>query len=77
MNEEGNQSRTLSMHLHWCVGNTSNVVQLQATQQPFVSRAVLKTFLASLIRKQHEDAQSIHVGWDASIVQDNYIMCQV
>ena len=29
---------------------------------------------------QHEDALSIHAGWDASIVQeiiDNYIMCQV
>ena len=44
-----------------------------------------KKFLPLLIElsgssSQHEDVQSIHAGWDASIVQeiiDNYIMCQV
>ena len=45
----------------------------------------MKFFLPSLIElsgssSQHEDVQSIHAGWNASIVEeivDDYIMCQV
>ena len=41
----------------------------------------MKTFYTELSgsSSQHQVVQSIHVGWDASIVQeiiDSYIMCQ-
>ena len=53
----------------------------EAVQRLSILHAALKFFLLSLIElsgssSQHEDAQSIHAGWDASIAQeiiDNYI----
>ena len=61
-------------------GSSSRVVQLLIWRSRNATIFLLSLIELSGSRSQHKDVQSIHMGWDASIVQeiiDNYIMCQV